>query len=119
MRIALGSASKNALLILKRIGLLDQFDAVIDGNQVTLAKPDPEVFLKAAIAIGAVPGECLVFEDAEAGVQAALRAQMQVVGIGSAAVLGDASLVLEGFQNLSLQQLLERISQIDTPALIK
>src|SRR5512133_2897520 len=84
VRIALGSASKNAPLILERIGISSLFDAIVDGNKVTKAKPDPEVFLRAAEEVNVAPAECAVFEDAEAGVEAAHRAGMNAVGIGKA-----------------------------------
>src|SRR5690606_18251119 len=73
-KIALGSASKNAVRILEKTGILDYFDAIIDGNAVTRSKPDPEVFLKAAEAIGILPADCVVFEDAQAGIAAARSA---------------------------------------------
>ena len=72
IKIVLGSASKNSVTILERIGLMHYFDAIIDGNKTTRSKPDPEVFLLGAQAIGAEPKECIVFEDAEKGVEAAL-----------------------------------------------
>ncbi|OMD03090.1 beta-phosphoglucomutase, partial [Paenibacillus odorifer] len=88
--IALGSASKNAEFILNKLNITDLFDAVVDGNKVSLAKPDPEVFLIAAQEIGLQPDECVVFEDAEAGVQAGKAAGMKVVGIGKPEVLKEA-----------------------------
>ena len=109
IKTALGSASKNAPLILERIGLRDQFDAVIDGNSVSNAKPDPEVFLKAAGAVGCAPKECVVFEDAAAGVQAALNAGMLCIGIGSPAVLRDAHFVIPGFAGIHTDALMDRI----------
>ena len=109
IKTALGSASKNAGLILERIGLCDQFDAVIDGNSVSNAKPDPEVFLKAAGAVGCAPRECVVFEDAAAGVQAALNAGMLCIGIGSPAVLRDAHFVIPGFAGIHTDALMDRI----------
>ncbi|SHH74895.1 beta-phosphoglucomutase [Ferrimonas marina] len=109
MKIALGSASKNAVLILKRLNLLDRFDAIIDGNKVTHAKPDPEVFLNAASAVDVAPSDCLVFEDAAAGVEAALNAKMKVIGLGEAEVLGRATLVLP---DLAEQQLNHMIAQL-------
>lgn len=110
IKTALGSASKNAVLILERIGLLDQFDAIVDGNKVANAKPDPEVFLNAAREVNIAPVNCIVFEDAVAGVQAALNAKMKCVGIGSADVLGDAHLVIPNFQNTTLDSLLAKIA---------
>ena len=74
VRTVLGSASKNAGTILDRCGLRPLFDAVVDGNEVSRAKPDPEVFLKGAAAVDAAPSVCVVFEDAAAGIEAASRA---------------------------------------------
>ncbi|MBC3831420.1 beta-phosphoglucomutase [Undibacterium amnicola] len=108
IKVALGSASKNAVLILERIQLLDQFDAIVDGNKVSKAKPDPEVFLKAAEELAVPASACIVFEDAVAGVQAARNAGMKVVGIGSAAVLDQANLVLPNFAGLSIADVLAR-----------
>lgn len=105
VKVALGSASKNALTILDRLELTPLFDAIIDGNKVANAKPDPEVFLKGAEALGLKPEECIVFEDAEAGVQAALAGGMKAVGIGSPDVLGDAHLVVDGLHAINLTQL--------------
>jgi beta-phosphoglucomutase len=83
MLIALGSASKNARLILDRLEITVLFDAIIDGNSVSQAKPDPEVFLKGAEALGLAPRECMVFEDSLAGIQAAKAGGMYAVGVGS------------------------------------
>ncbi|WP_400262431.1 beta-phosphoglucomutase [Sphingobacterium sp. SG20118] len=80
--IALGSASKNAPLILEKTGMFCFFDALVDGNSVTLSKPHPEVFLQAAGQLKLKPSECLVFEDAQAGVDAAVTAGMKVIGVG-------------------------------------
>ncbi|MGZ3873553.1 MAG: beta-phosphoglucomutase, partial [Mucilaginibacter sp.] len=96
IKTALGSASKNSMTILDKIGLAGMFDAIVDGNHVSKAKPDPEVFLKGAEAVGIPPAECVVFEDAIAGVEAALNAGMKVVGIGSPDVLSKADLVVTG-----------------------
>lgn len=95
-RVALGSASKNAPLILERLGIADLFDAIVDGNKVGQAKPDPEVFLRAAAELSLTPADCVVFEDAVAGVEAARRAGMRVVGIGDPAVLREADVVIDG-----------------------
>lgn len=90
IRIALGSASKNAPLILERTGLLRYFDELVDGNDVAKAKPDPEVFLRGAEKMGLPPETCVVFEDSEAGCSAAKAAGMYAVGIGKAANLPSA-----------------------------
>ena len=103
--IALGSASKNAMTILDRLELTPWFDAIIDGTKVSAAKPDPEVFLKGAEALNVDPQNCVVFEDAEAGVEAALRGGMKCVGIGSAQTLGKAHLVVAGLNEMNLNKL--------------
>ena len=84
LKMAIGLSSKNAKLILSRIGLSDYFDAVSDGTNIQHSKPDPEVFLKAAEALGLAPGECLVVEDAQAGIVAAHRGGFHSAGIGEA-----------------------------------
>lgn len=107
LKTALGSASKNSMMILEKIGMVNMFDAVIDGNKVTKPKPDPEVFIKGAAELGILPANCVVFEDAIAGVEAAIAGGMKAVGIGSPAVLGGANLVVSGLNKMSLQQLEE------------
>lgn len=104
IKIALGSASKNAKMILGNIGMLDAFDAIIDGNLTSEAKPDPEVFLLGAQALGVDATECVVFEDAEAGIEAARRAKMHCIGIGSPEQLGEADFTIKQFTALSLSQ---------------
>lgn len=81
--VALGSASKNAIPLLKSLELFEFFDAIVDGNDVTHAKPDPEVFLLAAEKLRVSPDNCVVVEDSQAGIQAANIAGMTSVGIGS------------------------------------
>lgn len=98
--IALGSASKNAEFILEKLNIAELFDVVIDGNKVARAKPDPEVFQSACRELGLEPQDCVVFEDAEAGVAAGKAAGMQVVGIGKAEVLEAADLVISGLHEL-------------------
>lgn len=100
VRIALGSASKNAAFILERLGITELFDAVVDGTKVAKAKPDPEVFLTASAELGLDPADCVVFEDAAAGVEAAKAAGCRVVGIGSADILGAADRVVGGLDAL-------------------
>jgi beta-phosphoglucomutase len=101
IKIALGSASKNAHLILEKVGLLHYFDAIIDGNSVTKGKPDPQVFLLGAETLGVKPKDCVVFEDAVAGIEAAKAGGMKAIGIGQADVLTQANLVVEGFTALN------------------
>ncbi|MHA6528822.1 beta-phosphoglucomutase [Paenibacillus sp. BAC0078] len=100
VKIALGSASKNALFILDRLGITELFDAVIDGTKVSMAKPDPEVFITASAALSLDPSQCVVFEDAAAGVRAGKAAGCLVVGIGSAGILGEADRVIAGLHEL-------------------
>ncbi len=83
IKLAIGSASKNTPLIIQRLGIKDYFDAISDGNVVQLAKPNPEVFLKAAEMLKVEPEECIVFEDAKAGIEAAKAAGMYAIGVGS------------------------------------
>lgn len=105
IKTALGSASKNSGTILNKINMAHLFDAIVDGNHVSKAKPDPEVFLKGAEALGVAPAECVVFEDAIAGVEAAINGGMKVVGIGSPDVLDKADLVVSGLDKMSLEKL--------------
>ena len=107
IKIALGSASKNTPLILEKIGLENVFEAVADGNNVHKAKPDPEVFLKAAEMLGVETKRCVVFEDAYAGVEAALNAGMLCIGIGDRDVLKDAHMVIKGLFEMNLDKLIE------------
>jgi len=99
--ISLGSASKNARAILERVNLKSSFNAIVDGNDVSKAKPDPEVFLIAAKLLGVAPEDCVVFEDSVAGVEAANVAQMISVGIGSEDVLRHAQYVFKDFTEIS------------------
>jgi beta-phosphoglucomutase len=95
--IALGSASKNARPILEKTGIIHYFDAIVDGNDVTNAKPDPEVFLQAAKLLGATPENSIVFEDSVAGVQAANIANMTSIGIGEETILHEAKYIFKDF----------------------
>lgn len=105
IKTALGSASKNSETILNKVAIAHLFDAVIDGNKVTKPKPDPQVFLKGAEELGVKPNECVVFEDAIAGVQAAKNGGMKAIGVGSPEVLTEADLVISGLNEITLQQL--------------
>lgn len=102
-KVALGSASKNARLILEKVGLMPYFDEIVDGNEVTKAKPDPEVFLKAASLLGSEPKDCIVFEDSLAGVQAANTAKMLSVGVGDANILNEADFNIQTFEDIDNQ----------------
>jgi beta-phosphoglucomutase len=103
--IALGSASKNAEVILRKTGLISWFDAIIDGNHVQKSKPDPEVFLKGADALGVSPENCIVFEDASAGIEAAKRAGMKAIGIGDSSILDGADQVISSFVGVKATKL--------------
>lgn len=99
--IALGSASKNAKPILEKINLYQKFDAIVDGNSVTKAKPNPEVFLKAAELLNVLPKDCIVFEDSQAGIEAANKAEMISIGIGNKKTLNKADYVFKDFTEIS------------------
>jgi beta-phosphoglucomutase len=99
IKIGLGSVSKNAKPILEHIGIVKAFDVIIDGTKIAKGKPDPEVFLKGAEELGIAPAECVVFEDAVAGIEAGKRAGMKTVGIGQPEVLKEADLVLANLNN--------------------
>ncbi len=94
IKVGLASSSKNAPAVIRLLNIEHDFDAVVDGTMIVNTKPDPEIFLKAAQSLGVPPKECLVFEDAEAGVEAALNAGMKCVGIGSPKQLGKAHRVI-------------------------
>lgn len=99
--IALGSASKNAKPILEKVNLVSYFDSIVDGNSVTKAKPDPEVFLIAANNLGVAASSCVVFEDAVAGIQAANSAKMTSIGIGDSNILNEADYNFKDFTEIS------------------
>lgn len=105
--ISLGSASKNSALILDRLNITHYFDAVIDGTKVTKAKPDPEVFVKGAEALGLPCNSCIVFEDAEAGIEAAHRGGMKAIGVGTKENLPEADIVIPGFLGLTVDDILK------------
>ncbi len=99
-KLAIGSSSKNAKYILERVNLLDEFDAISDGTNITKSKPDPEVFLKAADFMGLKPEECAVVEDATAGIDAAKAAGMIAIAIGDASDYEKSDYVLSEFVDL-------------------
>lgn len=98
--LAVGSSSRNARLILERTGLIGYFDAISDGNNITRSKPDPEVFLKAAQMLGLKPEECIVVEDALAGVEAARRGAFRCAAIGDASKSEQAQYRLAALSDL-------------------
>ncbi|MGN0806782.1 MAG: HAD-IA family hydrolase, partial [Candidatus Coproplasma sp.] len=100
IKIAIGSSSKNTPLILQRLGLENYFDAVSDGNNITASKPDPEVFLKAAVYLGENPADCLVVEDALSGIEAGRRGGFDTAAIGFAAKSDKATYTLNTFSDL-------------------
>ncbi len=104
VKVALGSASKNAMLILTKLDISNYFDVIIDGTEVKNAKPDPEVFLLGAEAVGVKPENCIVFEDAEAGIEAAKRAGMMAIGIGRSNTLKDSDLQIDGLHEMDLEK---------------
>jgi len=106
IKIAIGSSSRNTPIILKQIGLQNAFDAVADGNAIKNSKPDPEVFLLAASLLGLEPKNCLVVEDADAGVEAAVAGGMRALGVGSAAANAKAAFHAEDLSKADFASIL-------------
>ena len=109
--IALGSASKNARSILSKVKLLDKFDSIVDGNDVKKAKPNPEVFTRAASELNIPAQDCIVFEDSLAGIKAANIAGMISVGIGDKHILNEADYIFNDFTEISIEFLNELINK--------
>ena len=107
IKVAIGSSSRNTPIILRQIGLSDAFDAVADGNAIKNSKPDPEVFLLAAKLLNLDPANCLVVEDADAGVQAALAGNMRALGVGSAALNPTATFAAENLEKADFEAILK------------
>lgn len=105
LKVALASSSKNAKRVIQLIRIENDFDAIVDGTMITHTKPNPEIFLLAASLVRVKPSDCIVFEDAEAGVEAALNAGMKCVGIGSPKQLGKANLVIPLTGDFKLESL--------------
>lgn len=99
-KLAIGSSSKNAKFILEKIRIMDAFDAISDGTNIKKSKPDPEVFLKAADYLGINPRECLVVEDAIAGVDAAIAGGMSAAGLGEASGYEKTNYPISTFSDL-------------------
>lgn len=112
IKIGIGSSSKNAKEVLQSLGIIDLVDAIADGYSVIKPKPAPDTFLHAALQLKLAPSECLVIEDAEAGVTAAKAGGMSVVGLGPIERVGTAHLVLENLEKVNWQNLIEQISHV-------
>jgi beta-phosphoglucomutase len=108
LKVAIGSSSKNAPMVLDALGIADRFDAVADGTTVEVAKPAPDLFLAAARLLGVDPAACVVVEDAAAGVDAALAAGMTAIGIGPADRVGHAHLRFPSTADVDLDTVLAR-----------
>ncbi|MFB7138741.1 beta-phosphoglucomutase [Gottfriedia sp. NPDC056225] len=108
IKIAMASASKNALMVANALGITDYFDHIVDAATVINSKPDPEVFLKAAQAVSANPENCIGVEDAAAGVDAINAANMYSVAIGDSTVLNHANLVLSSTEELELNRIIDK-----------
>ena len=104
IKIAIGSSSKNAPIILNRIGLADYFDAVSDGNNIKKSKPDPEVFIKAAEMLNIAPENCMIVEDADAGIEAGKRAGMKTFALGNAT---GADFYAKSLKNVDLAEIIK------------
>lgn len=109
IKIGLGSASKNAGIILDSVGIRHFFDTIVDGNRIQKSKPDPEVFLLGAKDLELSPETCVVFEDAVAGIEAAQRAGMKTVGVGDPEILVKANIVIPGFEGISVADIMADI----------
>jgi beta-phosphoglucomutase len=105
LKIGLASSSKNAQRVVELLGISKLFDAIVDGTMITHSKPDPEIFLLAAERLNIDPRYCVVFEDAEAGVEAALRAGMKCVGVGSLEQLNKAGQVLRRTADFKMEDI--------------
>ncbi len=105
IKIGVGSASKNAKTILHQIQIESYLDSVIDGNKVSEAKPDPQVFLKGAAELNEKPEHCVVFEDAQSGIEAAQNGGMFSIGVGSEKNLYKADMVISGLHEMDITKL--------------
>jgi beta-phosphoglucomutase len=105
IKLALASSSKNAKTIIQLLHIQHEFDAIVDGTMITHTKPHPEIFLMAADKLGVEPENCVVFEDAEAGVEAAVAAGMKCVGVGSPVLLKDANRIVSTTSDFKIAEL--------------
>ena len=113
IRVVLGSASKNSVKVLKGIALYDAFDAIIDGTKTTKGKPDPQVFQMGAAAVGEEPAHCIVFEDAQKGVEAAKAGGFWAIGVGSPHELKGADYHIQTFEGLTLDFLKQQLKPLE------
>ncbi len=114
IKISLASSSKNARRIIDTLQINHLFDAIKDGTDVTKAKPDPEIFLAAAQALKTAPENCVVFEDAIAGIKAAINAGMRTVGVGEKSILTEADFVIPSFEQFNYSIFIEQFDKIPT-----
>ena len=105
IKIAIGSASKNAQIVIEKLGIADRIDVITDGDSVEHPKPSPDLFLYAATRLGLDPAHCAVVEDASAGIEAAIAAGMWAIGLGSVDRVGDAQVVLPNLVGVHLSDL--------------
>ena len=110
-KIALGSASKNSRLVLKNSGIENLFDCIVDGNMVSLPKPDSDVFLKGAQLLGLLPEECAVFEDSAAGIMAARNGKIPVIGVGNYEIREMADYFISGFDAVDPQLIINKLQR--------
>jgi kojibiose phosphorylase len=110
IKIAIGSASKNARLVIEKLGIGGKLDAIADGDTVQAAKPAPDLFLNAANQLGIRPNECVVFEDAAVGIIAAKAANMWAVGLGPQERVGAADVVLPSLAGVKWEELIKNLS---------
>lgn len=110
IKIALGSSSRNSILILDKLRITEMFDTIVDGTKITLSKPNPEVFLRGAADLGLSPSECVVFEDAISGVDAAIKGGFLCIGVGEAQTLAAAHAVVPNLEGMSIDRMLTHLS---------
>lgn len=106
IKIGLASVSKNAFTVMDRLGLTEQFQTIVDANSIKNGKPDPEIFLQAAKQLGVIPQTCIGIEDASAGVEAIIAAEMFAVGIGNKETLANADLVYSQTSELNFKEII-------------
>ena len=114
IRLAVGSASKNAKTVIERLGIADYFDAVADGHTVSVGKPAPDLFLAVAGMLGVAPGSAVVFEDAQSGVAAALAGGFAVVGLGPPDRVGAAHVIYPDLSGVTVEKVLADVAAVVT-----